>query len=522
MRMRLQLAGGVSLAVAALLFFVRGRILRFLEKLAADAAMFGRTIVFEWRGLPSQDLWSIAALVCVASALRIPLLSQPMRYDEAYSVTTYASRPLYIGLALYTQPNNHLFHTFFMHVAYVLFGNHPWALRMPAFFAGLLLIPATYIAARVLYRTEGAILGAALAATSSVLIDYSTSARGYSLVCLFTLLLIVIAAYLIHNPGWFGWLLFSVFAALGFYTIPIMLYPVVGVGVWVLLEAIVGDAEHPRRVISGLLAAGILTAVLTIVLYSPVFAVSGPSSVFANKIVKPLSTGVFLKELPVSLLSTWRYWNRGLPLVLITVLATGFAVSLLLNFRCSRFRIPLPLALVASIAPILLVQRVVPFERVWTFALPLYFVASTAGLALAATWLLSRIPIRHGMSFFAAAICLWSAWYVRDGKVIYATNEGRGMQETAIYLKSHLTTGDSVLMTLTSFAPLEYYFLKHDVPIVYLNAPASHRLFVVVNQTAGETPADVFAAREIEQATQLGRPVGQFDTVVLYEVPAKD
>ncbi|MGA7794172.1 MAG: glycosyltransferase family 39 protein [Candidatus Acidiferrales bacterium] len=445
-----------------------------------------------------------------------------MRYDEAYSVTTYASRPLYVGLSLYTQPNNHLFHTFLVHVVYVLCGNRPWALRMPAFFAGLLLVPTTYVAARSLYRTEGAILAAALAACSSVLIEYSTNARGYTLVCLFFTMLIPTGAYLIRNQGWTAWLLFSIFATLGFYTIPIMLYPVGGLAVWVLLCAVTGDAKSPGRVVSGLFVAGLLTAVLTTVLYSPVFALSGPASVFANSVVRPLSTRVFLTELPVSFVSTWRYWNRGLPLLLIIVLAAGFGISLICHIRCSRFRIPLPLALAAWIAPVLFIQRVVPFERVWTFALPLYLTASAAGLALVATWLLSRLPIRHGMTLVVVAVSLWTAWYVRRSDLFYSINEGRGMQDTAMYLKPRLNTGDSVLVALPSLAPLEYYFLKQDIPIAYLNAPVSHRLFVVVNQVADDTLAKVFASREIDPPRQPGRPLAHFDSVVLYEIPATE
>lgn len=522
MRVRLQFAGASSLATTALLITFRQRVFRFLEVLTADAAIFRRTIASEWKAIPVQDVWAIAAIVCLAAVLRIPLLSQPMRYDEAYSVTTYASRPLYVGLSLYTQPNNHLFHTFLVHIAYILFGNRPWALRMPAFFAGLLLVPTTYVAARSLYRTESAILAAALTASSSVLIEYSTSARGYTLVSLFFTMLIPIAAYLVRNQGWTAWFLFSMLAALGFYTIPVMLYPVGGVALWVLLCAAVGDAKSPGRIASGLFVAGLLTAVLTTVLYSPVFAISGPASVFANSTVRPLSNRVFLRELPLSLVSTWRYWNRGLPLLLIITLATGFGISLIGHIRCSRFRIPLPLALAASVAPVLFVQRVVPFERVWTFALPLYFAASAAGLALVAARFLSYLSIRHGMTLGVAAMCLWTAWYVRHGDSIYATNEGRGMQDTATYLKPMLTTGDSVLVELSSLAPLEYYFLKQDMPIAYLNAPVSHRLFVVVNHVTGDTLAKVFASREIAPPRQPGRPVAQFDTVVLYEIPATE
>jgi uncharacterized membrane protein len=441
-----------------------------------------------------------------------------MRYDEAFTVMRYASKPLYVGLSLYTEPNNHLFHTFLVHIAYLLFGDRPWALRLPAFLAGMLLVPATYVAARCLYRTEGAVLAAALAASSSMLIEYSTNARGYSLICLLFMLLIPIAAYLIRHPGWAAWFLFAILAAIGFYTIPLMLYPLGGVALWLLLSAAVGDAAQPsRRIVNGLFVAALLTATLTTVFYSPVFAVSGPASVFANRWVRSHPYRMFLKDLPVSLLSTWREWNRELPLPLIIALAAGFGISLIWDKRSSRFRIPLPLALVAWLVLILSIQRVVPYERVWLFALPLYFAASAAGLALVGTPIFNRLRIPHGMILVALATCLCAAWHVRRSNVIESTNEGRGMQAAAIYLQPRLTPGDSVVVALPSDASLEYYFLQQHIPIAYLNAPMSHRVFVVVNQISDDTLSKVLAMKQINPPVQPAKLIAQCDSVSLYE-----
>jgi hypothetical protein len=521
MRTRLQFIGASSLVVGFLTFVFRRRVRYFLAMLVADVATFTTNIAREWKAIPVLDLWTLAGVIILAAVLRIPLLSQPMRYDEAFTVMRYASKPLYVGLSLYTEPNNHLFHTLLVHIAYVLFGDRPWALRLPAFFAGLLLVPATYVAARSLYRTEGAILASVLTGCSSLLIEYSTSSRGYSLVCLFFMMLIPIAAYLLRNQSWAAWLLFAILAALGFYTIPIMLYPLGGLAVWLLLSDAAGDATPPRgRIVSGLVVAGLFTATLTTALYSPVFAVSGPSPVFANRWVRSLPYRTFLKDFPVSLLSTWREWNRELPLLFIIVLAAGFGISLIWHRRCSQFRVPLPLALIAWLVLILSIQRVVPFERVWMFALPLYFAASTAGLAFLATRLSSSSRIRHGMIFVAAAICLWAAWHVGRSNWIYSTNEGRGMQATAMYLQPRLTPGDSVLVALPSDAPLEYYFSKQRIPIAYLNAPISHRVFVVVNHVADDTLAKVLAMEKINAPTPPGTPVAQFDSVSLYEFSA--
>jgi len=517
--LRLRFIGAACLTVAAFMFVLRRRVRQFLETLATDAVSLAATVVSECKSIPALDRWALAAVILLAAFLRIPLLSQPMRYDEASTITMYASKPLYVGLSFYTEPNNHLFHTFLVHLTYVLFGNRPWALRLPAFLAGLLLVPATYAAARSLYRTQGAILAAALTATSSVLIEYSTSARGYTLVCFLFMILIPLAAYLLRTQNWVAWFLFAILSAIGFHTIPIMLYPLGGVTVWLLLSAIAGDASpRPAHVITGLLAAGAFSAVLTTALYCPVFAVSGPKSVFANRWVTALPWQRFLRDLPASFLSTGRNWNRELPLPLIFALAAGFAISLLWHARCSRFHFPLPLALAAWVVPLLMIQRVVPFERVWMFALPLFLIAAAAGLALIGTQLLDDSRLSRGMVLVAIFVSLWTAWRVQRSHLIYSINEGRGMEAIATYLKPRLVSGDSVLVSLPSDVPLEYHFLKQRIPIAYLNAPVSHRIFVVVNQVADDTLPKVFTMEKIQQPAQPVSLVAHFDSASLYEI----
>src|SRR3954452_7686344 len=87
---------------------------------------------------------ALIAIVVVGVAVRLGFLSRPMQLDEAYTYNEYASKPILDGLSWYTLPNNHLLNTLLVHVSTVTFGNEPWAVRLPAFVAGVLLIPATF------------------------------------------------------------------------------------------------------------------------------------------------------------------------------------------------------------------------------------------------------------------------------------------------------------------------------------------------------------------------------------------
>jgi 4-amino-4-deoxy-L-arabinose transferase-like glycosyltransferase len=537
MQMRLRFIGIANLAAGIFLLWFRRQMFDRARRVSSDALILARDFGSAATSLPAIDLLALACLVCFAAVLRIPLLSQPMRYDEAITFLEYASRPFYVALSFYSTPNNHLFHTLLVRLAYLALGNHPWALRLPTFLAGLCLVPATYTAARSLYRSHGALLAAALVASSSMLIEYSTNARGYCMVCLLFVMMIPVAAYAARHQNWAAWLLLAVVSALGFYTIPIMLYPFGGVVVWLLISIAIGDAPadaqpDTRSALAGPFVACVLTMLLAGELYSPVLAVSGPKAVFANKWVTASPPAVFLRQLPASLASTWRDWNRDLPMWLTVVLAAGFAISLLWHRRGGRQRVPLALALLLWVGPVVFAQRVIPFERVWLFALPLYFIGAAAGLAIALEPVFNRLHLRHAMALVAVVVAVFAGLRVeRSGSVylssVYLTNESRGMPALAAWLKGQLKSGDAIVAVPPSDGPLRYYLQNEGVAAAYLashiGAPnettGPHRMFVVVNQVAGDTVERVCETARQPLRQGDAQLLVHYESAALYSVP---
>ncbi len=172
----------------------------------------------------------------LAIGLRLAFLNQPMRYDEALTFNEFASRPLYYGLSFYPDPNNHLLNTLLVHVTSTGLGTQPWVLRLPAFVAGVLLVPATYALARLLYGRRAAFLGAVLVAVSSYLVEYSTNSRGYTLQALCFVTMFGLAGVAVRRDSPTALLLATLVAALGAYALPTMFYGVVIVAAWCGLE----------------------------------------------------------------------------------------------------------------------------------------------------------------------------------------------------------------------------------------------------------------------------------------------
>ncbi len=167
-----------------------------------------------------------------------------MLHDEAYTFIAFASRPLLAAISDYALPNNHIFHTLLVYLAYHLLGNQPWIIRLPAFVAGVAIVPLTYVTAGRFYNRKVGLLSAGLVAAAPLLIDYSANARGYTLVCALTLCAAALAAYVKDHRNRIAWTLLALTCALGFYTIPIMLYPAGMLVVWLALSGLFSDTSQ--------------------------------------------------------------------------------------------------------------------------------------------------------------------------------------------------------------------------------------------------------------------------------------
>jgi hypothetical protein len=429
-------------------------------------------------------------IFALAVALRVAFLDVPLRYDEATTYNNFVSKPLYVGLAHYPLPNNHLLHTFLANVSVNTFGSSAWAIRLPALLAGIALVPATFALARILYGRAAALLAAALVASSSTLVEYSTNARGYTLVALFTLVAFIAATRVLDNDSIGAWAVIAVVGALGLYAVPVMLYPLGGVLVWLLLSRVV--ARAPMRPLLWRLGFCVFSiAVLTLVLYAPVFAASGIRSVTSNEYVEPQSWATFFDRLPDHARDTFETWDRDLPLVVSVVLLIGLAGGLALTPRLSRYPVAPLVATIAWIVPVVIVQRVVPFTRVWLSLVPL----ALAVIAAFYGRLLERLPrSRLLVPVGAAVIAIGAAWAVLDADSVRESRETGALLDApavASYLARNVEPGDRIFAT-GSDVILEYYLAREGIdarPFLYTSDPRA-RTFLVVNLLGGQRVED--------------------------------
>lgn len=455
----------------------------------------------------------LGLILLLGLGIRVAHLFQPMRYDEAYTYTHFASTPLYLTVSNYSSTNNHILNTLLMQLSSAFFGTHPWVLRLPALVAGWLLVPATYVVTRMFFNTRAALLASALVASSSFLILFSTNARGYSLMTLFFLLVLILAPYCLRARTAAPWVLFSILSALGFYALPTMLYGTVIAAGWILLMTLSGQTGAARLEVAKRLAGATLgAAALTLFLYSPVLLVFGTK--MRNTDLLPQTWERLASGVPRSAIRAWQQWNVAMPEWLGLLLIIGLLVSLVFHSRVARHRVSLAAALL-WVVPVVLVQRVVPYDRVWIFLLPIYFVLGAVGLAY--TWVVLTSRIRQAriwtLELASFALCAMLAWNVFSIQSVYYSDDTgtlRDGERIVAWMKNNLTPEDIVLAVTPADAPLEYYLRMADLRAADYwystrmrgsKIGPNHRLLAVVRdagpelgamlRTAGLTPSSL-------------------------------
>ena len=469
----------------------------------------GRSILGE-RG----TIAAILAITCVGLWIRARYLFLPVVTDEAKTFFLVL-KPTYVALSYYDSPNNHLLNTLLSHLMYVLFGNEAWVLRLPSFAAGVLIIPATYAFFRRHYDVNVGLLSASLTAVSVPLIWYATLSRGYSLLTLLFLLLLLVSQELKERDDAALWLLVGVLGALGVYTMPLMLYPYGICLTWIVLSRLVGQQHLPWKHI---VASVAVTCLMTAYLYLPVFLVSGPASLVANEYVLPVGYWSMARGFPQLLIALWEWYHKDLPTTLKVVLPSFFVLAVLFHRAVSRDAIPIAIAVIAWLVPILLIQRVVPPWRAFVFLVPIYFGVCSAGAILIARAAGSATRWAAAVRYLAIMIAVVGSVNVFLADTPRQLVGPAGMtcpDEVINALREHLRPGDDVAARGRLMHATRYYLMKESLS-EYLawRPPDGPRVFFLLH--ADRQRLDMFS--EFLKGYGAAVLVGRFCNVELYRL----
>jgi 4-amino-4-deoxy-L-arabinose transferase-like glycosyltransferase len=478
--------------------------------------------------------WGFLVLMLIVMALafirRLALIERPISHDEAYTVVTFADT-IFHAMTDYTLPNNHVFHTILVNLSIKTLGLEPWTARLPAFLAGVLIVPGVYFLAKRIYDQWTAILASVLVAFSPSLIDYSTTARGYILVTLFSLIILILGYYASKKRNLVTWGLISVFSALGLYTVPVMLFPFGILFVWLFLEnMLVRSAAYSSKweFLKYWLASGFFAALLTLLLYTPIQIYTGPQLLFENGFIAPMPWRDLLPTLLTRIIGTWAEWVKGIPLAILIVLGAGWVLSLIFHRKLSTIHTPLQVASFLWITILLIIQRPNALPKVWVFLLPLMLIWSAAGIV----GLMRNVHIKPLYDLSLAGVVVGVVLLV--GLVssielvpkIPALLAQRGdVESTVLFLKNNINQTDLIVVDSPEDSPVWFYALEHDINNIHFDKRIPFtRAWVLVSPRFDQTVESVVADRGPDiPALDLAskKLIQQIGSVQIFECPIK-
>ena len=474
------------------------------------------------------DRWLLTGLILVAITMRLASLYIPLTHDEAYSYNAFASRSLWVTVSDYHLPNNHVFLTIIVNILTHLFGNHLWLIRLPTLLVGIVMVPVAYVLGRRWYSREVGFLGAGLVAVFPILVEYSVLARGYILINLFTLLILIFGDQVRGHKDRFVWLLLIVINALGFFTIPIMMFPFGALYIWLFLSCVVGDFSGYRSrwdFLKYWLISGFASAFLTVLLYAPIL-IGDSENFFGNSFVAPLSKATFPAVLISRLNLMWTEWMGLIPGWLIMIGVAGIALSVLLHFKISKPKIPLQLAFFFWVAAYLLVRRPDMMARMWLYLVAPCLIWSAGGLVETLRWVSDlfrrRLPLEQGL-LGISLISIFVLGVVTVPTIPERWSQKSHIETAALYLKENLQEGDLVTASVEYFPQLRYYFGILEIPQEYLRKSGPfERAFIVMGERKRRTLEDTvpkMGPNSDRPAVNMDtlRVILEFDDLLIYE-----
>lgn len=368
---RLRFAAAAGLLAPAFLLWASWRRRPAIEnaaaRLAAASSRLSRSLGRDLRRLAG---WRPALAICLLGFLvRLVYLGAPMRHDEAKTFFAFVARPLSDAISNYYVPNNHILHTLLAHLSWRLFGDAPEVLRLPAFLAGCGLVPLTFLAGLRLFERRSATWAAALVALCPPLIDYSTDARGYTLVAAAALASFWILTGRDRQP--LAWAATAVLGALGLFAVPVMAFPL---GALLLHRCLAAPPARRARNLGYAAATAAACLALATLLYLPAVARSGARQVIGHPYLKPLPALEVLSGLPELIAVQAHFLVAGVPKAAVFLLPLG-ALLFPAPRQFRRSRRLLAAVFLAAFA-LTLAQRVLPLERTYLALAPLVLLAA--------------------------------------------------------------------------------------------------------------------------------------------------
>ena len=393
---------------------------------------------------------AVSIIILVGIGVRVWFLDYPMRYDESYFFLRYSAKSPFFIVTHFS----HVFHTLCVQFVARWIGSSPATIRLPAFAAGAAVIPLTgWLAWLMTHRRSVVALAMIAVGGSSMLVEYSTNARGYSMLAMFATLAMILTVHLSEHPRrrwpWVVWGLIGSFGAFAHLT---MVFPMVATGAALVAHAVVAGSQSRDRglLIRGLLVGTAVWVACSLLLFAPTLLTQGVGYYGECITMCKAYLSKDLNENGGMFVALWyAFWRHATTTWTVVVLVGLGVYAITAIGRFSRRHI-LPGTMLVVLPLCIWLFDVPMVPRGWMFLFPLIFVCAAAGVVSLARLFppgsrsVCTALLLGGATFGGAAtlsrvaratyLCTWDHELV-DAEPILAECERFGMDRCALIMR---------------------------------------------------------------------------------------
>lgn len=302
----------------------------------------------------------------------IAIITFPLHIDEAFSFVFLVDRGFLTTLTFYPGPNNHVAYLLLSSLVKLVSDNPLICLRLPVFIISIVFFFQLYLFIKSLSNWKSGLLGTWFFFLTPYGFFYSSHGRGYLLMSLCVLLILISGLRWMKNERNTDLLLFILFTSLGLFTIPTFIYPLSSVILLVVVSRIM--ERRRKQLIMFLISCGI-ASLLTLLFYSPILILNGVDSITGNSWVQPLDVNAWYQQLLTYIIDWVNFpFGEGVLAAFATPIFILFGIVFLFDkkYNLSKGKKTTLVGIIILIFfPFLMIilQKVLPPVRTWTFHL---------------------------------------------------------------------------------------------------------------------------------------------------------
>ncbi|MDH4057206.1 MAG: hypothetical protein OEU76_00510, partial [Cyclobacteriaceae bacterium] len=301
------------------------------------------------------------------------VVNMPIFFDEVLTYQHFTKRSIFTSISHYPAPNNHILHSALTNITHYFPFSRTINLRLPSLMVSLFSSLCFFYTFSKLLNVKIAVYLLSIYCFLFPVAYYGYLSRGYALVllafiiCFYSTMQLIISRE--EKSSFKKYLvLLSTGSVIGFYAMPSFLYPYFAVSSFLSFYLILNKEVNKFLLF---LVSVAITILIVIVLYLPIFLISGISAVANNEYVEPISRLEVIDQL-IPHFSETSNFLFSIPLLgLLFVLVILSSIFFVKRLKSGIF----PVYCILSAPIILLLHSVIPFPRTWVFLIiPFLFI----------------------------------------------------------------------------------------------------------------------------------------------------